>query len=74
MMCLINFLSAQYTYTITADSVKLVGADSSELIIGNHTRAVPGFLFNTGDERTVFQHALVKICDSSYLVGSDAAA
>ena len=50
------FLHAQqkYTYTIKADSVRLTGCDSSELIIENHTQAVSGFLFNTGHGRTIF--------------------
>jgi hypothetical protein len=35
---LCNTLSAQYVYTIKADSVKLTNCDSSELIIENHTQ------------------------------------
>jgi len=58
-------------YTIKADSVKLTGCDSSELIIENHTQGVPGFLYNTGRGRTVFQRPLTKINDTFYLVGSD---
>lgn len=64
---------AQYTYTIKADSVKLTGVscDSSELILQNHTQAVPGFLFNTGSGRTVFQRGLVKLSNTLYLIGAD---
>ena len=35
-------LVAQDVYTIKADSTKLTGCDSNELIIENHTRNVPG--------------------------------
>ncbi|HLZ87238.1 MAG TPA: hypothetical protein VKQ52_08360 [Puia sp.] len=64
-------LRAQSVYTITADSVKLTGCDSSELIIENHTRATPGFLFNTGNGRTVFKRGLQQLSASSYLIGAD---
>jgi hypothetical protein len=64
-------LSAQYVYTIKADSVKITNCDSAELIIENHTQGVPGFLYNTGKGRTAFRHALTKISDSLYLVGVD---
>jgi hypothetical protein len=63
--------SAQYVYTIKADSVKLTNCDSTELIIENHTQAVPGFLFNTGNGRTIFKRALTKINNNLYLVGAD---
>ncbi|MES1250018.1 MAG: hypothetical protein ABUL46_05005, partial [Chitinophaga rupis] len=66
-----NIVSAQYVYTIKADSVKITNCDSSELIIENHTQAVPGFLFNTGNGRTVFKHGLIKLNDSLYLSGAD---
>jgi len=67
-----NTLSAQkYTYTIKADSVKLTGCDSSELIIENHTQNVPGFLFNNGNGRTSFKRGAQKLNDTSYLVGAD---
>jgi len=64
-------LKAQNVYTIKADSVKLTGCDSSELIIENHTQNIPGFLFNTGNGRTVFRRGAQKLNDSLYLVGSD---
>jgi hypothetical protein len=62
---------SQYVYTITADSVKLTSCDSSELIIMNHTQNVPGFLFNTGNGRTVFRRGAQKLGDSAYLIGAD---
>jgi hypothetical protein len=68
---LADALSAQYVYTIKADSVKITNCDSSELIIENHTQGVPGFLYNTGNGRTVFKRGVVKINDSFYLVGAD---
>jgi hypothetical protein len=75
LLCVLAFLchtvSAQYVYTIKADSIKLTNCDSAELIIENHTQNVPGFLFNTGNGRTVFKRALTKISDSIYLLGAD---
>lgn len=64
-------LSAQQVYTITADSTKLTGCDSNELIIENHTQGVPGFLYNTGKGRTAFKRPLTKINDTFYLIGVD---
>ncbi|HWK02991.1 MAG TPA: hypothetical protein VNS58_05145 [Puia sp.] len=64
-------MSAQYVYTIRADSVKLTNCDSSELIIENHTQGVPGFLFNTGNGRTVFKRGVSKISGGLYLIGAD---
>lgn len=64
-------LHAQYVYTIKADSVKITNCDSAELIIENHTQGIPGFLFNTGNGRTVFQRALIHLDDSTYLIGGD---
>jgi len=71
MLCIGGRLRAQYVYTITADSVKITGCDSSELIIENHTQAIPGFLYNKGRGRTEFRRALVQLDDTSYLVGGD---
>jgi hypothetical protein len=64
-------LSAQQIYTIKADTTKLTGCDSNELIIENHTQAVPSFLYNTGRGRTAFKRPLTKISDTFYLVGAD---
>ena len=71
LIALSGTLSAQYVYTIKADSVKLTNCDSTELIIENHSQAVPGFLFNTGNGRTKFQRGAIKINDSMYLIGAD---
>jgi hypothetical protein len=66
-----NSLFAQYTYTIKADSVRITNCDSSELILENHTQGIPGFLFNTGNGRTIFKRGAMKINDSLYLIGAD---
>ena len=64
-------LHAQYVYTIKADSVKITNCDSAELILENHTQNIPGFLFNTGNGRTVFQRGAIKLSSNMYLVGGD---
>lgn len=66
-----GFGQAKYVYTIKADSVKITNCDSAELIIENHTQAVPGFLFNTGNGRTIFKRALIQVDDSTFVVGGD---
>src|SRR4051812_4283301 len=64
--------SAQYVYTIKADSVKITNTcDTAELIIENHTQDVCGFLFNKGKGRTEFRRGAVRINDSTYVVGGD---
>ena len=68
---ILGSLSAQYVYTIKADSVKITNCDSAELIIENHTQGIPGFLFNTGNGRTQFRRALMALTDSTYLLGAD---
>ena len=72
-LCLFMVVAkAQYVYTISADSVKLTNTcDSTELILMNHTQGIPGFLFNTGNGRTIFKHAVQKLSDSTYLIGAD---
>ena len=62
-------ISAQYVYTIKADSVKVTGCDSSELIIENHTQGAPGFLFNTGRGRTAFKRPPTSTADPNGNVG-----
>ena len=73
ILCLTFALHAQTknVYTITADSVKLTSCDSSELIIENHTQNVPGFLFNTGNGRTIFKRAAQPLGDTAYIFGAD---
>ncbi|WP_431212123.1 hypothetical protein ACQ86N_41255 [Puia sp. P3] len=64
-------INAQYVYNIKADSVKITNCDSAELILENHTQGIPGFLFNTGNGRTIFKRGALKLTDTSYLVGGD---
>jgi hypothetical protein len=71
LLCLAPSLFAQQVFTIKADSTLLTGCDSNELIIENHTRNVPGFLYNTGNGRTIFKRGVIKINDSLYLIGGD---
>jgi Chaperone of endosialidase len=71
ILCLHHRMYAQYVYTIKADSVKITNCDSAELIIENHTQNVPGFLFNTGNGRTIFQRGAQKLGDSAWLIGAD---
>src|ERR1700691_5891362 len=66
-----GYAQGKYVYTIKADSVKITNCDSAELILENHTQAVPGFLFNTGNGRTVFQRGAQSIGNGIYLVGAD---
>src|SRR6266536_1252709 len=73
IFCLIGFMaSAQFIYKIKADSV-LITNDScnAELIVENSTKNVCGFLFNKGKGRTEFRSALIKLNDSTYVVGCD---
>jgi hypothetical protein len=70
-LSLASSLQAQYVYTIKADSVKITNCDSAELIIENHTQNVPGFLFNTGNGRTIFKKVLQSLSDSQYILGTD---
>jgi len=72
LLCIGQSLTAQYVYTIKADSVKITNTcDTAELIIENHTQNVPGFLYNKGKGRTEFRQAAVKLNDSMYIIGGD---
>lgn len=66
-------ITAQVTYRIPADTVKIYKRDSTnaELVLENGTRNVKGFLFNTGNGRTVFKQGLVKLNDTTYIIGAD---
>ncbi len=64
--------SAQVQTQIIGDSVRIHGnTGKGELILQNSKDSVKGFLFNKSAGRTVFQHGLIKINDSMYLIGSD---
>ena len=72
LLCIGQALSAQYVYTIKADSVKITNScDTAELIIENHTQTVPGFLYNKGRGRTEFRRGAIAINDSLYRIGDD---
>jgi hypothetical protein len=72
ILCLGKILTAQYVYTIKADSVKITNhCDTAELILENHTQNVLGFLYNKGRGRTEFRKLFEKISDSIYISGND---
>lgn len=72
LICIRQGLHAQYVYTIKADSVKITNScDTAELIIENHTQNVPGFLYNKGKGRTEFRRGVVKLNDTTFLIGAD---
>jgi len=63
---------AQVQTQIIGDSVLIhSNSGTGELILQNSTDTVPGFLFNKGMGRTKFQHGLIKLTDSTYLIGAD---
>lgn len=65
--------SAQYTFPIKADSVKITNScAAAELILENHTKNVDsGFLLNKGLGRTIFAPMSTKVSDTIYLVAGD---
>lgn len=44
---------------------------NAEVIIENGTRDSTGFLYNNGGGRTIFKRGLIKINDSTYIIGRD---
>jgi len=65
-------VNAQVQTQVIGDSVFVhSNTGTSELILQNSTDTVNGFLFNKGAGRTEFRKALIKINDSTYLVGAD---
>jgi len=74
MSCVCAAASAQFTYKIKADSVKITNDScNAELILENSTKNIKGFLYNYGNGRTRFQKGLIKIGtgDSLYQIGAD---
>ncbi|MGN6196504.1 MAG: hypothetical protein ACTHOB_16310 [Ginsengibacter sp.] len=64
--------TAQVQTEVIGDSVFMhSNTGKSELILQNSTDSVNGFLYNKGAGRTEFRHALMKIDDSTYLIGVD---
>ena len=73
IFCLCGIVtSAQFIYKIKADSV-LITNDScnAELNLENSTRNVLGFLYNKGNGRTTFKKGLIKVNDTTYIIGND---
>jgi len=73
VVCLAGFIApAQYIYKIKADSILLTNDScNAELNLENSTRNVCGFLFNKGNGRTEFRRGLIKLNDSTYIIGCD---
>lgn len=44
---------------------------NAEMILENGTRDTPGFLYNKGGGRTIFKRGLIRIDDTTYLIGHD---
>ena len=70
-LCVSNKLFSQVVYSIQADSVRIWNCDSAELILQNHTQNVPGFLFNTGNGRTIFKRGAQSLGGGNYVFGAD---
>ncbi|MCG2613741.1 hypothetical protein LZZ85_05595 [Terrimonas sp. NA20] len=69
---LLSTTHAQFTYKIKADSVKITNDScTAELILENSTKSVNGFLYNKGNGRTEFRKGLIKLNDTSYIIGAD---
>ena len=73
ILCLVGIItSAQFIYKIKADSVLITNDTcNAELNLENGTRNVLGFLYNKGNGRTKFQKGIIKLNDSSYVIGAD---
>ncbi len=71
-MLVLYTTKAQVQTQIVGDSVYIhSNTGTGELILENSTDTIPGFLFNTGTGRTQFKRALLKLNDTTYLVGND---
>jgi hypothetical protein len=63
---------AQFTHKIKADSVRIYNDNcNAELIVENSTKDIAGFLFNRGNGRTEFRKAVIKLNDTSFIIGGD---
>jgi hypothetical protein len=64
---------SQSTLPLTADTIKMYKRDGSpaELLLKNGTKDTIGFLFNTGDGKTVFRRGAIRVNDTTYLIGMD---
>jgi hypothetical protein len=70
LLILLNQASGQIQthLQVIQDSVRLT---NGEFILRNNTSSVNGFLYNTGNGITAFKHGLLKIDDTTYIIGSD---
>jgi hypothetical protein len=69
---IVTSAAAQVQTQIIGDSVRIHGnTGTAELNLENSTDTVPGFLFNKGLGRTQFKRGLVRIDDTTYLIGAD---
>lgn len=65
-------IHAQVQTQVVGDSVLLHGNNgTTELNLENSTRNVNGFLFNKGAGRTEFRKGVVKVDDTTFLIGAD---
>lgn len=70
--CAVVSVSAQVQTQVIGDSVFIhSNTGKGELILQNSTDTVNGFLFNKGEGRTEFRKVLVKIDDTTYVLGTD---
>lgn len=72
LTCVVLSVNAQVQTRVIGDSVFIhSNTGKGELILQNSTDSVNGFLYNKGSGRTEFRRALIKVNDSTYLVGTD---
>lgn len=74
LLCAAVFTQAQRPTQILADTVILYSnnaAKGSTLQIKNLTKDTLGFLYNTGNGKTIFKRAAIKLNDSTYVIGAD---
>lgn len=65
-------INAQNIYEIKADSVRIYNNSyTAELNLENGSKDTLGFLYNKGNGRTEFRRGLVKINDTSFVIGKD---
>ncbi len=68
----VNYSHAQFTHKIKADSVRIYNDNcNAEFIVENSTKDIAGFLFNRGNGRTEFRKAVIKLNDTSFIIGGD---
>lgn len=72
LTCVVFSVNAQVQTQVIGDSVFIhSNTGKGELILRNSTDTVKGFLFNKGAGRTEFRRVLVKVDDTTYVLGAD---